>query len=307
MDRASGQDASSSLLARLSGWSRSSGAPSLTRARAGRLLGRLLGALGVNTVVEVHTEYGWLVLDARSRTESSELWSGLGNDDDIAFLRTVTSPGATFMDIGANVGLVLVPVMSQLDARGLAIAVEPITVNVARLTRAVELNAPRCRVSLHEVALGSNEGELRLVKEGPGPSSGNAVPVVADETGVAVRQTTLDHLCAELGLESLDTIKIDVEGFEVEVFRGASDTLRRFRPLVYGEFNNGWMPQRGVTFHDAWAMFAPLDYRCFSFTGRLRLVERINPPHDLGNVVLIPEEKVQAVLSAGVTLEKVSE
>lgn len=307
MDNASARDGTSALLARLSAWARASLAPSVTKARAGRLLGHLVGTLGGETVVEAHTGDGWFVLDARSRTEAAQLWNGVGDSDDIAFLRAVTPPDGTFMDVGANVGLVLVPVMNHLDVHGRAIAVEPVDVNFERLRRAVRLNSPRCDVSLHELALGRSEGEVELVKEGPKHSSGNAAPVVAGQTGVAVRQTTLDHLCAELQLKRLDTIKIDVEGFEVEVFAGAGDTLSRLRPVVYGEFHNGLMPLRGVTFHDAWAIFAPLDYRCFAFKARLHLVERLDPPPDLGNVVLIPSEKIDAVVTAGVTIDPVPE
>ncbi len=259
-------------------------------------------------MVEVRTPDGWFVVDARSRTEAALLWTGTDdNSDDIAFLRAVTPSDGTFMDLGANVGLVLVPVMNSLDAKGMAIAVEPVPVNFERLTRAIRRNAPRCEVTLHEVALGRGEGELVMIKEGPTTSSGNAAPAIGDGPGATVRQTTLDRLCTELRLESLDTVKIDVEGFEVEVLAGAGDTLRRLRPLVYGEFNNTLMPLRGATFHDAWSVFEPLNYRCFAFKGRLRLVERPDPPHDLGNAVLIPNEKVQPVLAAGVTIDPIPE
>ena len=254
-------------------------------------------------MLEVRTADGWFVLDARSRTESGELWNGVGDADDIAFLRAVTPPGGTFMDIGANVGLVFVPVMNSLGSTGMAVAVEPIGVNFERLSQAVQLNAPRCVTSLHCVALGSTVGELMMIKEGPSVSSGNAVPAVGGQTGVPVAQTTLDQLCDDLQLERLDTIKVDVEGFEVEVLRGANTALNRLRPVMYGEFNNGLMPQRGVSFRDAWSILSPLHYRCFSFTGRMRLVERREPPAELGNAVLIPGEKMEAVLAAGVTLD----
>lgn len=290
----------SSALRHLSSWARSL-PPSRTKSRAGRVIGAALAPLGADPVVEAHTGSGWFVLDARSRTESSMLWNGAYDEDDIAFLRAITPTDGTFMDIGANVGLIFIPVMNALSARGRAIAVEPVAVNFERLSRAVPLNDPDCAVDLLPLALGRTEGTLSMVKEGPAGSSGNAVPALHGESGVKVRLATVDGVCGELGLSRLDTVKIDVEGFEVEVLSGAVTVLERFRPVVYGEFNNQLMPQRGVSFRDVWSMFQPVGYKCFSFGARMHLVPRPDPPAHLGNAVLIPEDRIDAARAVGVT------
>jgi FkbM family methyltransferase len=263
------------------------------RARVGRSLGRDLARLGADPVITVAFDDGVFVLDARSRTEAGRLWAGHRDDDDVAFLRTVTPPDGTFLDIGANVGRILIPMLGHLSAAGGALAVEPVPVNAARLRSAISLNQVSCHVEVHEVALGAASGLLWLDKEGPAASSGNAV--ARPSGGHEAAMTTLDEFCATAGVSRLDVIKIDVEGFEVEVFRGGQRTLGALRPVVFGEFNNTLLPARGQTFDDAWAIFAPLGYRCFSFLARLRLVERVDPPPDLGNVVLVPEERVRAL------------
>ena len=102
-------------------------------------------------------------------------------------------------------------------------------------------------------------------------------------------------LVAELGLDRLDAVKIDVEGLEVDVLHGATDTLRRFRPVVYGEFDNQLMPKLGVTFLDAWSLFEPLGYQCFSFRHRLHLVHRPDPPATLGHVVLATPDRLDGL------------
>jgi FkbM family methyltransferase len=234
------------------------------------------------------------------------LWNGHYDDDDIAFLKAVTPPDGTFLDIGANVGLVFIPVLRALGERGAAVAIEPVPVNFARLQMAVEANRCATSVMLRQVALAAAPGTLTLVKEGGESASGNAVPAAAGDgrPGIEVPVSTLDRLVDDLGLNRLDTIKIDVEGWEVEVFRGAHRTLERMRPLVYGEFNNQLMPRLGVTFEDAWNIFRPLGYEAFAFVARLDLEHRPTPPSNFGNAVLVPSEKVDGLLAAGVHLRR---
>jgi FkbM family methyltransferase len=270
--------------------------------RAGRLAGWGFSRLGANPLVVVQSDAGAFVLDARSRTETEMLWSGHYDDDDVAFLCAATPEDGVFVDIGANVGLVFVPVWRSLVS-GQAIAIEPIPVNYDRLAAAcAENRGVSTEPTLLNIAVGSEPGVLVLVKEGPAASSDNAVVALDGEQGIEVPVETLDRTCDSLGLTRLDTVKIDVEGFEWEVFTGATQSLARFRPIVYGEFNNQLMPRRGKTFHDVWGQFEPLGYRCFSFLDRLVLDEKHHPSEDLGNAVLVPSEKVDWLLSRGVVI-----
>lgn len=101
-------------------------------------------------------------------------------------------------------------------------------------------------------------------------------------------------------------MKIDVEGYEAEVLRGGVCTIERLRPLVSGEFHNGLMSGHGDSFHDVWPTFEPLDYRCFSFHGRMSLVAQPAPSARLGNAVLCPAERVAGLLAAGVHIDETS-
>ena len=273
---------------------------SRTKTRIGRVVGAVLSKTGADPLVTVRTDRGVFVVDARSRTECEMLWSGVYDEDDIDFLRAATPADGVFLDVGANVGLIFIPVWRSVTA-GRAVAVEPVPVNFERLAAACLANAPTAREpTLLNIALGAEPGVLRLVKEGSASTSDNAVVALAGEPGLEVPVETLDATCDALGLERLDTVKIDVEGFEWEVFAGGRRTLERFLPIVYGEFNNQLMPLRGKTFRDVWELFEPLGYRCFSFADRLVLDEKPDPPANLGNVVLVPGEKVAWLAGRGV-------
>ena len=103
--------------------------------------------------------------------------------------------------------------------------------------------------------------------------------------------TTLDDVVAAAGTPTVGFVKMDVEGLEVDVLRGAMECLRRSRPIVYGEFNNQLMPSRGATFTDVVELLRPLDYRFFALAGGGVVDERIDPPANLGNAALVPTEK----------------
>lgn len=80
------------------------------------------------------------------------------DEDDVTFLRAVTPIDGTFMNIGPNVDLVLVPLFHHLSGQGRVIGVEPIKVNLSRLDDAVVRNTPGPDVRLFNVALGATEG-----------------------------------------------------------------------------------------------------------------------------------------------------
>jgi FkbM family methyltransferase len=278
--------------------------PSRTKVRLGRAFGHAATKLGARALVDVTTDNGRFLLDARSRTEAGKLWNGFYDEDDLAFLRAITPTDGTFVDIGANVGLILIPVAHHVTD-GRIVGVEPVPVNVARLRDAVSMNIAIGDTEIHGVALGRERGSLALAKEGHASSSGNAIPTdVTDPHATVVEMVTLDDLVATLSLDRLDTIKIDVEGFEVDVFAGGQQTLVRLRPTVYGEFNNQLMPRQGTTFLDAWAIFEPLHYECFSFIDRMSLLHQPSPSPTLGNVVLVPQERVEGLAAQGIRVTR---
>ena len=62
-------------------------------------------------------------------------------------------------------------------------------------------------------------------------------------TGAVVR--TLDDLVSEVDLKSIDFVKLDIDGYEVEVLRGTRDTVRRFAPVIFFE-HSLWRCREGL-------------------------------------------------------------
>lgn len=267
-----------------------------------------LSVVGCEAVTVVELNCGALLeLDARSRTEAGPFWCGVFEEDYRSVLSELCRVyGGSFYDVGANVGLILVPVSLTLPASAIVVGFEPVSANAARLRRNVGLNSLPS-VELLECALGSAPGILTIERESAhGATSGNAVLVPEDMTAsgrsveseqVPVR--TLDEVVRTQSLAQPNVIKLDVEGSEVAFLEGARETLDAARPIILGEFNSGYMPRFGTTFLDA-VRVLPSDYAVFSFTSGRSVVEK-EPCVGLGDVLLVPREKI-AALPLGVEL-----
>lgn len=128
------------------------------------------------------------------------------------------APAPVFLDVGANIGAYTL-IASEVHGADV-ISFEPIPAAFAKLERNVHLNG-RERVTMLPVAVGREQGELRMTCNGASPI--NHVVTDASETNqtMVVAVETLDAVCERLGL-SPTMIKIDVEGHEPAVLEGAS-------------------------------------------------------------------------------------
>jgi len=132
------------------------------------------------------------------------------------------------VDAGAHVGIFAVRASKKVGGRGLVIACEPDPANYALLKTNLRNN--RCENALTlNVALSDFQGEGTLYLE-----SISCKHSLAKRTArsIRVRVGTLDCILREIGVEHVDLIKIDVEGSELEVLRGAEGILQKGRPSL---------------------------------------------------------------------------
>lgn len=281
------------------------------KSRFGAALGELcLGrAPQRQPIVQVNMRDGsQMILDARSRTEHWAIWSGDYAFDVISKLAAALPTGCVVLDIGAHVGFFSVPLGRQAkELKGRVYAFEPVRANFERLMRILRLNNLHQTVRALNTALGAERGSIELVVDhASSASTGNAVMVRGDADTSAVeggvRESAeikrLDDVAHEMHIDACHLIKIDVEGAELMVFRGAAAFLRRHRPIIYGEFNAHWMKQFGHSFLDVAKMLLPWGYTIFREVDRRRFVPVSEPVEGLENVLLVPHGTCRRTLSA---------
>ncbi|MCE5239299.1 FkbM family methyltransferase [bacterium] len=138
-------------------------------------------------------------------------------------------PGDVIFDLGAHLGCAMLPWARLVGDTGHVYSCEPEPENAAYLRQTVATNGLR-NVTVVDRAIGATEG---IIQMSLAPTSrGHSGAFELGGGTVEVAASTVDRLVAELDLERVDLIKMDVEGMEADVLRGAAETLRRCRPPV---------------------------------------------------------------------------
>ena len=161
-----------------------------------------------------------LVVEPGMTGATGNLYVGLHEFEDMAFVLHLLRPDDLFVDVGANVGSYTILAAGAAGSR--AIAFEPIPTTFAHLTRNIALNALGGRVDARCAGVGAESGVLTFTSDRD--TTNQVARDAADLSGptVSVSVTSLDEALAGAVPAVL---KVDVEGFEGEVVTGAARTL----------------------------------------------------------------------------------
>lgn len=223
-----------------------------------------------------------------SSTLEWQLWAFGSYEPQLAELfRHLVRRGDRCVDVGANIGVHTIRLARLVGRNGDVIAVEPDPDVVWRTQRNIMLNG-LANVRVISAAASDLAGEMRLYRPSPrdtnrGRASLHHHPYLS---GVAttVPVVTIDGICADA---PVSLIKVDVEGHEAAVLRGATGTIARHSPSLVFEYAPellsdvsqapfGWLAERG------YAVFRIRAAR-HRLTGRARLaLHRVQEPHPEG-------------------------
>ena len=206
--------------------------------------------------------------------------------DEWALLRQLIKPGMIVIEVGANMGTHSVD-MARACAPSAFIAFEPQPRLFQILCGNLALNNITNALAYPE-GCGDEEGETGIARidyDLPGNFGGFALDRYQGDIKVRIR--TIDSL----DLPQCGLIKIDVEGFEPRVIRGAAETIRRCRPILYVENDRAAHQQEVIN------LIAGLDYRLYWHAPALFSANnfRNNPENIFGgahslNMLCLPRE-----------------
>ena len=157
--------------------------------------------------------------------------------DMVRLFRTVTNEPKVVLDIGANIGCTAILFSSLAEE---VYAFEPSKSTFEFLQKNLD-TANIENVKLFNIGLGAEPSETTLTFAPSNRSGGfvsNTTQASAGHNVETITICTVDSVAEEENLQRVDFIKIDVEGFEGHVIRGASNVFSRFKPVVVLELNH---------------------------------------------------------------------
>jgi FkbM family methyltransferase len=183
-----------------------------------------------------------------------------------AALRKLVSPASLVLDIGANIGAHTLHLAQLVGANGRIIAFEPTDFAFRKLSRNLELNPHLAnRVTLcHCFLTGTDADQV--------PSAIYSSWPLAQELGLhakhfgremrteSAQARSLDSVLTELADRQVQLVKLDVDGFECDVLRGATTLLRDVRPIFVMELAPYVLEERGTSLEELLSYFVPNGY-----------------------------------------------
>lgn len=203
----------------------------------------------------------------------------LNEFNDMAFVMHFLRPGEMFADAGANIGAFTVLAAGVAGAQ--VVAFEPGIETFEMLSRNVRLNNLMDRVRPVNAVLGRSLGSVQF---SAGLGTENHVAAATEkENSVSVPMTTLDH---ELAATPAILLKVDVEGFETEVFGGAENTLKNKKLQAIVTEHNGLGNRYGF---DEAALHAHIRSHGFKPCTYQPFERRLRPlgENEAGNIIYI--------------------
>jgi FkbM family methyltransferase len=152
-------------------------------------------------------------------------------------------PGFNVVDVGTNIGWTVLN-FGRLSGLGKVVGFEPDPFNYDVCKKNLALNQ-LSNIELLPVGLGDKESEALLEVRTPGNRGGNRVSLTNTKNSVSIQIKTLDSVSAVTTLSKVDLIKLDVEGYELNVLRGARNLLLKHKPVLFIEVDDHNLKDQG--------------------------------------------------------------
>lgn len=200
-------------------------------------------------------------------------------------LKRLAQTGGVVLDIGANIGVYSMLCARWTGSSGRVWAFEPAPATLALLRDHIGMNGLAERIEVVAQAVSEEVGEaVFYTHDFSGENSLNPgfAGRVAEAATVRVPVTTVDEFCQTRKIAPT-LIKIDVEGYELQVLRGARETIRRYQPALLIEMHTHLWSELNIHQEEVTAFVAELPYTLTPLEGQ-------DPFREFGHILL--EKKV---------------
>lgn len=234
-----------------------------------------------------------LFIDLSDHVIGLNILRGTYEQDEVALVRNLLRPGDTAIDVGGHIGFFTMQMAALVGPEGRIYAFEPLDASADLLERSIVENGFTDRVFFQRAAVGATSGDATLTFPAETLNSGGAyllrdgtVPLTGNQAK-HVPLVALDNLPIR---RPVRLIKMDVEGAEPQVLRGAKRILTEDRPTILSELHPTQLDRAsGVTADGFLAQVRAIGYRAHAIErGAVGAPLDRAPAEALVSVALVP-------------------
>jgi FkbM family methyltransferase len=213
--------------------------------------------------------------------------------NEFAFLDRFLRPGMVVADAGANEGLYTLFAAKRVGDKGSVLAFEPSARELSRLRSNIERNSLN-NVNVFPVALGEAEDLATFRVSTESHSGQNTLgEFIYEGVGLSSEVLTtvrpLDSVLAENHIARLDFLKVDVEGSETRLLRGAARTIREFRPVLLLEVADAALRKQSSSSEELLDLVQSFGYLLYRFDDGTGLPTLARPGETAVNMIAVPK------------------
>lgn len=175
-------------------------------------------------------------------------------------LYQLVQQGSIIIDAGSNFGETLLMFAKLTGPQGSAVGFEPVPYVYEKCIQNISLNSfTNCKVENKGL---SNVNELLSINDPENNNSGG-IFLTRNNSGPKVNAVRLDDYAVENNLNKIDLIKIDVEGFEFNVLKGAAGILKKFKPVLFIELIDSNLRKQNASSFEVIKFLRQFNYSSF--------------------------------------------
>jgi FkbM family methyltransferase len=192
-------------------------------------------------------------------------------------LMNLCKPDYTVLDIGTNIGSTLLQFANKIGEKGKVYGFEPDPTNYQACKNNISLNSFH-NLEVANIGLGDKKGSFNLVVDTETNRGGNRISFEneSQKTSTTIQVERLDDWVINKYINHVDLIKIDVEGFEMNVLKGAEEILKKHNPTLFIELDNNNLKQVESNAKDLILFLEKLNYQMINAESNLKVTSTDN-------------------------------
>lgn len=195
------------------------------------------------------------------------IFSNQFEEDIISFITSNLQAGDCFIDVGANIGLFSLLASPVVAADGLVLSFEPTGDTFKRFDENIRHNGIT-NINAHKIALSDHEGVAAFNVSTDGHDAFNSFAL--PQHGDNYREETVEVKMLDWFFDKMEPyknrilMKVDVEGWEYNVVKGAEKILRELSPVIVIEFNDENTKNSPFKCRDVYSLISSYGYTLFT-------------------------------------------